>query len=70
VSYLLEHDKHYQNNEYPIYWVLYLESYLGGIQIEQCSICPYMFVMCEHKYNNWNEEGTQLTCDLCGEDGT
>lgn len=70
MSYLKEHDDHVAQNGHWSASIVYVESTLGVIQVEQCSECPLMFVRCDHKHNTWNEEGTVLTCDLCGVDGT
>lgn len=50
--------------------VLYLESTLGVLCVLACDQCPYLEAHCEHKENSWNADGTQLTCNLCGADGT
>lgn len=43
----------------------------GEVILLVCEKCPYIATTyCMHKKNSWNEEGTQLTCDLCGIDGT
>jgi hypothetical protein len=42
----------------------------GTIQLDICNICHYITATCEHENNTWNKDGTVLTCDLCGIDGT
>jgi len=66
MSYLKEHDEHGGFSAS----VFYMENWLGSIQVEECDACAYWTVMCEHKLNTWNSNGTQLTCNLCGADGT
>jgi hypothetical protein len=70
MSVLKEHDDHRQKNGVASYNVVYMSSYYGSIQIEECSKCGYIIVVCEHIHNEWNEDGTQLICRLCGSDGT
>lgn len=42
----------------------------GEITVEMCLTCGYVEARCAHEHSSWNENGTQLTCDLCGTDGT
>lgn len=35
-----------------------------------CPDCHMIETHCLHVSNSWNEDGTQLTCNLCGIDGT
>lgn len=65
-----EHDSHHRHSGGWSVDVLYLSSFLGEVQIEQCDKCAYRIVQCNHKYKSWNIEQTQLTCDLCGTDVT
>lgn len=63
----------HQKHSYPSssYKVEYLSNEKGTIEILFCKVCGYSpTAMCEHTKNSWNEEGTKLTCDLCGADGT
>jgi hypothetical protein len=43
----------------------------GSLWIEICTECPYIKTpLCNHEKNSWDAEGKNLTCDLCGMDGT
>lgn len=35
-----------------------------------CEECHFIEAICEHSKCQWNKEGTELTCQLCGLDGT
>lgn len=71
MSYLKAHDEHVaEPGTVFSFGVVYLSSYLGTLQIGVCDQCPFMAVQCTHEHNEWNEEGTVLTCNLCGADGT
>lgn len=70
MSYLREHDEHTRARGGYGMDVLYLESTLGVLCVLACDQCPYLEAHCEHKENSWNADGTQLTCNLCGADGT
>lgn len=41
-----------------------------GFEIWICDVCHFLESYCLHKKNSWNEDGTTLTCDACGIDGT
>lgn len=43
---------------------------MGTLTILVCVKCAYIEAICDHVHNSWNEDGTQLTCDFCGADGT
>lgn len=71
MSYSSKHDDHVANGPGHIsYDVSYLSSGLGRLMIKECDQCGYLIPLCQHEKNTWNEAGTRLTCDLCGEDGT
>lgn len=70
MSYLREHDEHVDRDGGFSADCLTVTSYLGTIEIESCDRCPHLWVRCVHQHNTWNSAGTQLTCDLCGVDGT
>lgn len=70
MSYLKEHDQHVAERGGWSADVVYLSSYLGEVDIDSCDRCPYLEARCIHKYNSWNVEGTILTCNLCGKEGT
>lgn len=39
--------------------------------VRVCNECKLILgFVCDHNKNTWNEDGTKLTCDLCGQDGT
>ena len=44
----------------------------GSIEIEVCANpeCAHIVAMCEHIKCTWNDNGSVLTCDLCGVDAT
>jgi hypothetical protein len=52
--------------------VIYHDTPYGKVLILVCTDpeCNYSEMHCEHTQNSWNKAGTELTCDLCGEDGT
>lgn len=66
MSYLREHDEH---GSYS-FGIVYISSWLGTIELEECDTCGYLNVLCTHENNSWTEDETQLLCDLCGADGT
>lgn len=70
MSYLKEHDEHVAEQGSWSASIVYVESTLGALQVEQCDSCPLLMVRCEHRFNTWNEAGTVLSCNLCGADGT
>lgn len=43
---------------------------VGWVQVSVCTTCLLVEAQCEHTKSSWNEEGTKLTCNLCGIDGT
>lgn len=40
------------------------------IEVWRCDTCFHLEAYCMHVKNSWNEDGTELTCDFCGVDGT
>lgn len=70
MAYLKEHEDHVRQSGGYRSSVLYMENADGRLMIEACTECDHVNVACEHVKNSWNVEGTQLTCDLCGIDGT
>ena len=39
--------------------------------VRVCEQCRFILgAVCEHTKNTWNEDGTKLTCNFCGQDGT
>ena len=49
-----------------------VENEHGVWGLEICVNCgqPVLGPQCPHVHSTWNEEGTVLTCDNCGIDGT
>jgi hypothetical protein len=48
-----------------------VENPHGAWDVEICVNCgSQVSKHCAHEINTWNEEGTVLTCDNCGIDGT
>lgn len=43
---------------------------VGSVEVWVCTRCLLPEVRCTHSKNSWNKDGTELTCDLCGVDGT
>ena len=41
-----------------------------NIEVWRCDACFRLEAYCTHVKNSWNEDGTELTCDFCGVDGT
>jgi len=70
MSYLREHDEHVQRDGGFSADYLTVTSYLGTVEVESCDQCPLVAVRCTHERNTWNADEAQLTCDLCGVDGT
>lgn len=70
MSYLKEHDDHIAEVGNSTFNVIYVSSYLGGIEIQECTKCGYLIVKCDHQFNAWDGEGIHLLCTLCGADGT
>jgi hypothetical protein len=70
VSYLKEHDDHISLYGHYSNDVLYISTFLGSVMVEICDRCGYLVPRCEHQHNSWNPEGTILSCNLCGADGT
>lgn len=50
--------------------VSYHEDVTGSVIVLTCESCAYAVEHCEHTVNKWNDEGTVLTCQRCGADGT
>jgi hypothetical protein len=42
----------------------------GDLMLEICEECHEVVAYCEHSKNSWDDEGTVLSCDLCGLDVT
>lgn len=42
----------------------------GDLILEICDQCYQLSAWCEHSICKWNEEGTILSCNLCGMDVT
>lgn len=45
-------------------------EFFGPVELWICEECHFIEAFCMHPKNTWNEEGTSLTCDFCGIDGT
>lgn len=41
-----------------------------NIEVWRCDVCHHLEAYCMHTHNSWDDEGTTLTCDFCGVDGT
>lgn len=52
--------------------MIYHKIPYGTLYVLVCveSDCNYSELFCEHAQNSWNKAQTNLTCDLCGVDGT
>lgn len=70
MSYLREHDEHLFRDGYMNASMIEIRSWLGVIAVQECEGCGYLNVECAHEKNTWDRAGQQLTCDLCGADGT
>jgi hypothetical protein len=66
MGYSREHDEHRKADGGNSASVVYIASYLGEITVEICDTCFYEIVTCSHTINTWNDEKTELTCNLCG----
>lgn len=61
----------HDNHDYTWFNVVTVSNDNGSVELEICDFCGYIArTTCDHIKNSWNEEGTRLTCDLCGADGT
>lgn len=49
---------------------LELVADVGDYQVWCCDVCHLLVAECMHPSATWGEEGTTLTCDFCGLDGT
>lgn len=65
-----EHETHLRRNGHAVSRIRYFENRYGSVMLEICEECHYMTAACEHEENSWNGDGTILTCDLCGVNGT
>lgn len=82
MSYLREHDEHVRAAGGYSADIISVTSFLGTIEVEQCTTCGYYHVRCLHENNTWHDtdgqplpssrvmEGQHLYCDLCGSEGT
>lgn len=70
MSYLREHDEHVQQDGGWSAVIINISGPLGTISADVCEKCDYQIAWCTHERNSWNIAGTELTCDLCGADGT
>lgn len=71
MSYLKVHDDHVTLDLHFVasYWEL--NTGFGTLTFEICDTClQIIFARCNHRVNEWNDKGTILTCQLCGEDVT
>ncbi len=65
MSYLSEHDEHTAADpSFPSRLVMILGP-VGALQLEECGICGYYFVYCEHSIQRIRIEDGVLTCKLC-----
>lgn len=70
MAYLKEHEVHSAEDGGYTSNVFYMENAQGRVMVEACVKCDHARVSCLHQNMNWDPEGTVLTCDLCGVDGT
>lgn len=71
MSLLKEHDDHVAHNGMYSASIWELVSVDGMWLVEVCNQCDNItHITCQHTINKWNEEGTVLTCQSCGADGT
>jgi len=42
----------------------------GVVVLLVCNTCHFIEAYCNHSKCTWNTDGTILTCDFCGIDGT
>ncbi len=66
----VQHEAHVRERGYGSGTIRYASSELGTVELEICDECFCVTALCEHEKNSWNDDGTVLTCDLCGVDGT
>lgn len=55
------------------YWrekIEYVEGESYSIMLLICETCHRIEAHCQHVKNSWNADGSKLTCDFCGIDGT
>jgi hypothetical protein len=68
----MTHGKHVEEDSGWTASVAYAEDPLGNgtVIVETCDKCGYQVLTCQHSANAWNQDGTVLTCRLCGTEGT
>ena len=65
------HQAHYDTTNFASYTVEYMKNGRGDeVYLEICDQCKYIRASCMHLSNSWNEDGSILTCNFCGIDGT
>jgi hypothetical protein len=64
------HRRHFEEDGISTEDVQYVYVPEGGLMLLICTKCRLIETHCLHLKNSWNKEETQLTCDLCGIDGT
>lgn len=47
-----------------------LVFFSDDIEVWKCDTCFHLEAYCTHRKNSWDDDGTTLTCDFCGVDGT
>lgn len=67
---LKAHNEHVRRDGVETEELTYISTDDGSIILLICPVCHHITTHCLHVNNTWNEEGSQLTCDLCGIDGT
>jgi hypothetical protein len=70
MSYLRVHDEHKVTDQVYFLSNWRLMSANGTIEILVCDSCGYITATCIHERNTWNDEGTILSCNMCGADVT
>lgn len=71
MSYLRVHDEHEATKGFCILSYWQLSNANGTIDIMVCDDCHHIIaVECIHNRNTWNDEGTILSCNMCGADVT
>lgn len=64
------HEKHVKENRHLVQILQYVSNDEGEVMLLICDDCHFMDAVCVHRNCSWNAEGTKLTCNLCGLDGT
>lgn len=64
------HQEHVKEEGVERQNVTYIDTPDGNLILLICPVCNIIETHCLHVRNSWDDEGKNLTCNLCGIDGT